>query len=403
MPPRWRDARAGRGRGRRRAGRLGRRDRARRRRASASSSSSASAFRATTSASRCSPRRCRSSTRSARLPRIEAPRLPPQARRHVPVGTPGASRGASGSARIPGGRPYALPGRPRRVRPAAAGERARPRRRGARGARGRARSTRAVRRAGRCARVAADGASVRAHAALPDRRQRPAGAARAPRSGCGASTSSSRTWRSSATSAAPSACRASCANHILSAPPSRDGWFWYIPLHDGTMSVGAVVDVRRWDDVAAADPEATYRGLVARCPPIAERLRSATLVSPGAHHPRLLVRLAARFYGPRLAARRRRRLLHRSGVLDRRPPRLPGRASSARARSRSIAARRRADEPRRSPPTSAAYRGAFERYLRFLYFFYDHNTDPDSYFWTARRLLAHAPGRRSTRAPPSCA
>jgi Tryptophan halogenase len=37
------------------------------------------------------------------------------------------------------------------------------------------------------------------------------------------------------------------------------------------------------------------------------------------------------------------------------------------------------------------YRGAFERYLRFLYFFYDHNTDPDSYFWTARRLLTHAP------------
>ena len=38
----------------------------------ASSSSSASASRATTSASRCSRRRCRSSTRSARTPRIEA-------------------------------------------------------------------------------------------------------------------------------------------------------------------------------------------------------------------------------------------------------------------------------------------------------------------------------------------
>ena len=35
----------------------------------------------------------------------------------------------------------------------------------------------------------------------------------------------------------------------------------------------------------------------------------------------------------------------------------------------------------------AAYRGAFERYLRFLYFFYDHNEEPDSYFWTARRIL----------------
>src|SRR5436305_1797659 len=45
-----------------------------------------------------------------------------------------------------------------------------------------------------------------------------------------------------------------------------------------------------------------------------------------------------------------------------------------------------------------AYRGAFERYLRFLYFFYDHNEDPDSYFWTARRILTHAPAELSTRA-----
>src|SRR5262249_28131540 len=43
------------------------------------------------------------------------------------------------------------------------------------------------------------------------------------------------------------------------------------------------------------------------------------------------------------------------------------------------------------------YRGAFERYLRFLYFFYDHNTDPDSYFWTARRLLTHAPAELDAR------
>ena len=54
------------------------------------------------------------------------------------------------------------------------------------------------------------------------------------------------------------------SNHILSAA-FADGWFWYIPLHDDTMSVGAVVDVRRWDSVAEADPEATYRGLISRC------------------------------------------------------------------------------------------------------------------------------------------
>ena len=35
----------------------------------------------------------------------------------------------------------------------------------------------------------------------------------------------------------------------------------------------------------------------------------------------------------------------------------------------------------------ARYRAAFERYLNFLYFFYDHHSDPDSYFWTARKIL----------------
>jgi halogenation protein CepH len=45
----------------------------------------------------------------------------------------------------------------------------------------------------------------------------------------------------------------------------------------------------------------------------------------------------------------------------------------------------------------AGYRGAFQRYLRFLYFFYDHNTDADSYFWTARRLLTHVPSELDAR------
>jgi FAD-dependent halogenase len=58
------------------------------------------------------------------------------------------------------------------------------------------------------------------------------------------------------------------ANHILSAA-FADGWFWYIPLHDGTMSVGAVVDARRWRDLADDDAEGTYRRLIASCPAIA--------------------------------------------------------------------------------------------------------------------------------------
>ena len=48
---------------------------------------------------------------------------------------------------------------------------------------------------------------------------------------------------------------------------------------------------------------------------------------------------------------------------------------------------RGAPEEREQVQFDARYRAAFERYLNFLYFFYDHHSDPDSYFWTARKIL----------------
>jgi halogenation protein CepH len=184
------------------------------------------------------------------------------------------------------------------------------------------------------------------------------------------------------------------ANHILSAA-FGDGWFWYIPLHDGTMSVGAVVDARRWRALADGDPEGTYRGLIARCPAIAERLARATLVSrvriirdysytstrftgPGF----LLAGDAACFIDPVFSTGVHLACLAGflgAGAVGRI---LSGAASEAEALAE----------------YEAAYRAAFERYLRFLYFFYDHNEDPDSYFWTARRILTHAPADLSARA-----
>ena len=183
------------------------------------------------------------------------------------------------------------------------------------------------------------------------------------------------------------------ANHILSAA-FGDGWFWYIPLHDGTMSVGAVIDARRWRDVAATDPERTYRDLIARCPAIATRLANATLVSPiriirdysytstrfgGPGY--LLAGDAACFIDPVFSTGVHLACL--AGFLGAQAVDaiLTGAAPEAEALGR----------------YEDAYRGAFERYLRFLYFFYDHNEDPDSYFWTARRVLAHAPVDLSAR------
>jgi FAD-dependent halogenase len=183
------------------------------------------------------------------------------------------------------------------------------------------------------------------------------------------------------------------ANHILSAA-FADGWFWYIPLHDGTMSVGAVVDVRRWRELAEGDPEGTYRALIARCPPIADRLAAATLVSPiriirdysydstrfwGRGH--LLAGDAACFIDP----------VFSTGV------HLASLAGFLGARAVDAVLRAEAAEEAALAEYETIYRGAFERYLRFLCFFYDHNEDPDSYFWTARRVLSHAPTDLSLR------
>src|SRR5262245_56491413 len=182
-------------------------------------------------------------------------------------------------------------------------------------------------------------------------------------------------------------------NHILSAA-FADGWFWYIPLHDDTMSVGAVVDVRRWDTIAEADPEATYHALVERCAPIAGRLRAATRVSP--------IRIirdysydSSTFTGPGW-------LLAGDAACFIDPVFSTGvhlASLSGFLASRAVRAILRDGVPATDALAryETSYRGAFERYLRFLYFFYDHNTDPDSYFWTARRLLTPAPDALDAR------
>ncbi len=57
------------------------------------------------------------------------------------------------------------------------------------------------------------------------------------------------------------------------------GWFWFIPLHDGATSVGAVC----WPYYMKSrrtDPATFFLDTIALCPALAERLRDATLSSP---------------------------------------------------------------------------------------------------------------------------
>ena len=174
------------------------------------------------------------------------------------------------------------------------------------------------------------------------------------------------------------------AGNILSAA-FADGWFWFIPLHDGTTSVGAVVDAKRFAGEAAGDAAALYQRLIAACTPVAQRLNAASQIgtvrvirdysycSDRFHGPGyLLAGDAACFIDPVFSTGVHLACL--SGYLAAQTVEqlLAGDAA------RSAAALGCYD---------TRYRAAFDRYRRFLYFFYDHHADPDSYFWTARKIL----------------
>src|SRR3954471_15425235 len=60
------------------------------------------------------------------------------------------------------------------------------------------------------------------------------------------------------------------------------GWFWFIPLADGTTSIGAVVWPYYLKSRNKPLPE-FFRDTIAMCPQLAERLRDATLVDEQVH------------------------------------------------------------------------------------------------------------------------
>lgn len=61
----------------------------------------------------------------------------------------------------------------------------------------------------------------------------------------------------------------------------KQGWFWYIPLHDGTVSVGVVAGYDYlFKDRPTKDPEVIYFEEVARCPGLQSRIASAEKTAP---------------------------------------------------------------------------------------------------------------------------
>jgi flavin-dependent dehydrogenase len=57
------------------------------------------------------------------------------------------------------------------------------------------------------------------------------------------------------------------------------GWFWFIPLSDGATSIGAVCSTRYMRS-RKTEPGQFLLDTIALCPPLAERLRNATPISP---------------------------------------------------------------------------------------------------------------------------
>ena len=128
------------------------------------------------------------------------------------------------------------------------------------------------------------------------------------------------------------------------------GWFWYIPLPDGIVSVGVVAEANYlYRDTR--DPEAIFAREAAEC--IWDRRPPAQRHAGGAGPRDRRVQLPRRGdRRRRLLPGRRRILVPRPGLLHRR---LHGRSRAARwRRTRSTAASTPVESPRRASPTTSA-------------------------------------------------
>ena len=66
---------------------------------------------------------------------------------------------------------------------------------------------------------------------------------------------------------------------LVLAIPEHEGWFWYIPLHNDIVSIGAVGDLDYMIQ-GRESPEKTLEEEIAKCTAVAKRVANATRVSP---------------------------------------------------------------------------------------------------------------------------
>ncbi|MGO9956736.1 MAG: tryptophan 7-halogenase [Solirubrobacteraceae bacterium] len=168
-----------------------------------------------------------------------------------------------------------------------------------------------------------------------------------------------------------------------------DGWCWFIPLSDELTSVGAVID-RRHAGRLQGDRERALREFVAACPIIGDKLAGAQRIADGMYgeirvrkdwsysHASysapglLLAGDAACFIDP----------VFSSGV------HLATYAGLLAARTLNTMLAGDLDPTRCLREFERRYRDEFRLFYEFLVAFYDMRQEWDSYYWTARELLA---------------
>jgi FAD-dependent halogenase len=165
------------------------------------------------------------------------------------------------------------------------------------------------------------------------------------------------------------------------------GWFWNIPLHDGTNSVGLVTKAELCP--AANDRKEFYETAIQKSPYTRKMLEGATcvtdlrciadysfrprrLIGPGY----LLAGDAGNFIDP----------IWSTGIMLA--------TTGARMAARAIGESFRSGTGQAMLEYETAAQEMVSRYRHFIYFFYNTNASPDNYFWKAYSMIATAPNPR---------
>ncbi len=178
------------------------------------------------------------------------------------------------------------------------------------------------------------------------------------------------------------------------------GWCWYIPLSENSdlTSVGVVLPKENAKELKGRDLEQALAAYVQRCAPVADLLAGAERIEDGMYGS---VRVLRDF------SYRNERYFHNGGVLIGDAAcfidpvfssgvHLATFAGLLAARSVNTALSGEIPEERCFREFDLRYRREFGVFYQFLMSFYDMHEEPESYFWSARKILkAKTTGREA--------